>query len=338
MTSGRVNGLRGEYASRAEQRLTVEVHLTDGPGALAHDARVGLGATPKWLPPKYFYDDLGSRLFDAICDTPEYYQTRTEQQLLESVVDDLVLGLRPTDVVELGSGAARKTRAVLDAIGRAGANARYVPFDVSESMLRSSAASLLADYDWLTVHGVVGDYDRHLDRIPPGDRRLYMFLGSTIGNFTELEAVRFLSTLARGMAPGDRLMLGVDLVKDKAVLDAAYNDSQGITARFNKNVLAVLNRELGATFDLDRFEHHAFFDVDKSRIEMHLRSSATQQVEIRRLELSIELERGETILTEISRKFSRASATHLLEAAGLRLESWFTPDGDGFGLAVAQRR
>lgn len=338
MTSGRVKSLQGADASSAMQRLVVDVHLAEGPSSLANDARAGLTAKPKWLPPKYFYDDLGSRLFDAICDTPEYYQTRTEQALLESIVDDLVHRVRPTDVVELGSGAARKTRAVLDAIDRAHAPARYVPFDVSESMLRRSAAALLADYEWLTVRGVVGDYDRHLDRIPPGDRRLYMFLGSTIGNFTELEAVRFLSALCRGMAPGDRLLLGVDLVKDKAVLDAAYNDAQGITAAFNKNVLAVLNRELGASFELDRFDHHAFFDADQSRIEMHLRSAVAQRVELGELGLTIALERGETILTEISRKFSRASTTRVLEAAGLRLESWYTPGSEWFGLAVAQRR
>lgn len=316
----------------------MDVRLTPGESALAHDARIGLTASPKHLPPKYFYDDLGSRLFDAICDTPEYYQTRTEQALLEGVVDDIVGAVRPTDVVELGSGAARKTRTVLDAIARNGESARYVPLDVSESMLRRSAASLLADYEWLTVHGVVGDYDRHLECIPPGDRRLYMFLGSTIGNFTEIEAVRFLSTLGRGMEPGDRLLLGVDLVKEKSLLDAAYNDAAGITARFNKNVLAVLDRELDATFDLEAFEHRAFFDADKSRVEMHLVSLSPQQVEVRKLGLPIAFERGETILTEISRKFSRASTTRLLEAAGLRLEAWYTPENDWFGLAVAQRR
>jgi L-histidine N-alpha-methyltransferase len=324
---------------KRHDRLTVDVHLQPGSNStIARDVLEGLGNSPKTLPPKYFYDDTGSRLFDRICDTREYYQTRTEHALLEQVADDLMGGLEPSDLIELGSGAARKTRVLLDAAGRAGVRCRYVPFDVSESMLRDSATKLLSSYPWLGVHGIVGDYDRHLGQLPPGDRRLVVFLGSTIGNFAPDEAVLFLTRVARQLHAGDRLLLGTDLVKDHAVLDAAYNDSEGLTAEFNKNVLRVLNRELGASFDPARFEHVAFFNAEQSRIEMHLEAREAHRVRIAKLDMDVGFERGESIRTEISRKFTRQSVADLLAAAGLELIEWHTPENGYFGLSLARPR
>jgi L-histidine Nalpha-methyltransferase len=303
---------------------------------LARDVMAGLGDQPKKLPPKYFYDDLGSQLFDRICDTPEYYQTRTEQALLERIAGGLVEEIAPTDVIELGSGAARKTRAVLDAVHRSGRPCRYVPFDVSEGMLRRSARQLLDEYEWLTVSGIVGDYDRHLSLLPPGNRRLLLFLGGTIGNSEPEEAVRFLSRVRANMGPCDRLLLGTDLVKDHAVLNAAYNDRAGVTASFNKNVLSVINGELDGHFDLARFEHVAFFEPECSQIEMHLRSTIDQTVCVDRLEMHVDFAAGETMRTEISRKFSRASVASMLAASGLELCHWFVPDNDYFALSLSK--
>jgi L-histidine Nalpha-methyltransferase len=319
--------------------MTVDVHVRPGAGStLAEDVRAGLGRIPKSLPAKHFYDEAGSELFDAICDTPEYYQTRTEQALLEAIADELLGEMRPTDIVELGSGASRKTRALLDAAGRLKLGCRYVPFDVSGEMLRRSALQLLATYPWLRVHGVVGDYDHHLDRIPAGERRLIVFLGGTIGNFADGEAQRFLGRIAATMGPEDRLLLGTDLVKDRAALHAAYNDAAGITAAFNKNVLRVINRELDGRFDLDRFEHVAFFHEASRQIEMHLRALGSMQVEIGKLGLTVPFADGETIHTEISRKFTRDSVAELYARSGLEMSGWHVPANEWFAISVARRK
>ncbi|HLV22081.1 MAG TPA: L-histidine N(alpha)-methyltransferase [Polyangiaceae bacterium] len=318
-------------------RFRLDVHLEPSNAvALARDVRIGLTSAPKWLPPKYFYDAVGSRLFDRICDTPEYYQTRTEQALLERVASEIVNLTEPTHLVELGSGTARKTRVLLGAIERRARRCCYVPFDVSEAVLRESAEQLLGEYPWLEVHGIVGDYDRHLGAIPKGDRRLYVFLGGTIGNFEPEAATQFLASLAGRMHPGDALLLGTDLVKDHARLNAAYNDAQGITAAFNKNVLCVINRELGANFELERFAHVAFFEPENAQIEMHLRSEVDQVVDIQRLELAVPFRAAETIRTEISRKFTRPSATALLKAAGLEVFEWLPSADDAFALSLSR--
>ncbi len=330
--------LHHEQRQEPHGRMTVDVHVRPGEGTtLADDVRAGLTRIPKALPPKHFYDDEGSKLFDAICDTPEYYPTRTEQALLEGIAEGLLEEMRPTEIVELGSGASRKTRALLDAAARLDLRPRYVPFDVSGEMLRRSSLQLLASYPWLRVHGVVGDYERHLDRIPSGDRRLIVFLGGTIGNFTDGEAQRFLSRIASTMGPEDRFLLGTDLVKDRAILHAAYNDAAGLTAAFNKNVLQVLNRELDARFDLARFEHLAFFDEERQQIEMHLRALGGMQVEIGRLGLTVPFADGETIHTEISRKFTRDGVARLFARSGLETCGWHVPENEWFAISVARK-
>jgi L-histidine Nalpha-methyltransferase len=303
---------------------------------LARDVRLGLTGERKRLPPKYFYDEVGSRLFDAICDTPEYYLTRSEHTLLREIADQLVSRPSPSDLIELGSGAARKTRLLLDALGRASARCRYVPFDVSEGMLRRSACALLEEYPWLRVLGVVGDYERDLDPLPRGERRMVAFLGSTIGNFEHAAALSFLARVGRQLRRGESIVLGTDLAKDPRVLNAAYNDARGLTRDFNKNVLRVINRELSANFEPDRFRHVAFFDPETSQIEMHLETNVAHAVRIEQLELEVHFAEGETILTEISRKFTRSSVEQLFAEAGLVLGEWFVSLDGYFALSRAE--
>jgi L-histidine N-alpha-methyltransferase len=317
------------------ERLRVNVVDADAAtGDLAVDVRIGLQRTQKTLPPKYFYDDRGSELFDAICDLPEYYLTRTGQALLESTAEDILATARPLELVELGSGASRKTRVLLDVMARSGADLRYVPMDVSEGMLRQAATALLQDYSRLWIHGVVGDYERHLPHLPDGEQRLVLFLGSTIGNFEVAQATGFLSSVRQQLNPGEHLLLGVDLVKPIEVLESAYNDSAGLTAEFNRNVLHVVNRELNAEFDPHAFEHVAFFNRAESRIEMHLRARRAHTVHIGKLEMQIPFRMGETIHTEISRKFTRAGVQDMLQAAGFNTQRWYAAPNDYFALAL----
>lgn len=305
--------------------------------ALAGDVKHGLLAPQKWLPPKYFYDDRGSRLFDRICELPEYYLTRTEQALLEATVDDIVELTAPDTVVEFGSGASRKTRAILSALSvRRRRDLSYVPIDVSEGMLRRAANALLREYPRLCIHAVVGDYERDLHRIPPAHRRLVLFLGSTIGNLTPAATACFLSALRRQLVPRDHFLLGVDLLKPVEILEAAYNDGAGVTAEFNRNVLRVINVQLDADFDPEAFAHVAFFNHDASAIEMHLRARRAHTAHIRQLGLDVHFAEGETIHTESSRKFTRDEVTTMLAAAGFRLTRWYTPADNVFGLALAK--
>lgn len=317
--------------------LRIDHYLdVDHRAELAKDVREGLRLPQKEIPPKYFYDDVGSRLFDAICDTPEYYPTRTEYALLERIGDEVVARTSPSHLVELGSGASRKTRALLDALTRMRPNACYVPLDVSDGMLRASAGALRGAYPKLRIHGIVADYDRHLAHFPPAERRLVAFLGSTIGNFPPQEGIAFLRNLNDHLSRRDFLLLGLDLVKPVEVLNAAYNDRQGITAEFNRNVLRVINRELQANFRLDLFEHVAFYREDRAQIEMHLRATQAHDVYVAALDLTVSFAAGETIRTEISRKFDRASGDGLLRGAGFEPEKWFvSPDGY-FALVLAR--
>ncbi len=305
--------------------------------AMAADVLHGLSARPRSLPPKYFYDAAGSRLFEEITRLPEYYLTRVENALLDTLAPGLMRTMAPREVVELGSGFSVKTRRFLDA--RGGGPLRYTPVDVDETTVAASAHRLLATDAALEVHAVIGDFERHLVHVPvPSGRRLVLFLGSTIGNLDPPGRVALLTQVRRLLRRGDRLLLGIDLVKDTAVLEAAYNDAAGVTAAFNRNILSVINRSLGGDFRLELFHHHAWYNAAAQRIEMHLVSERAQTVRVRDLDLTLELEPGETIWTESSYKFERASARAMLMAAGLRLDGWYSDGGERFALAVAAPR
>jgi L-histidine N-alpha-methyltransferase len=305
---------------------------------LADDVRDGLTRSLKELPPKYFYDEHGSVLFDQITSLPEYYPSRCEREILNRHAPAIVEASGAEELVELGSGTASKTRALLFAMAGQGNLRRYVPFDVDESVLRSCALELTELYPGLRVHGVVGDFGRDLERIPDGRRRLFAFLGGTIGNLYPGERARFLARLRETMGGDDRLVIGTDLVKDRAVLEAAYNDGEGLTAQFNRNVLRVINVALEADFDPNSFEHVAFFSEADSWIEMRLRANGAQQVRIDGADLEVTFADGEEMRTEISAKFTREAVERELRAAGLRLDDFFTDGARLFGLAFASPR
>ena len=321
----------------AEAPITVDVLL--GPDdigrALREDVRAGLTASPKVLPPKWFYDDRGCELFDEITRLPEYYPTETERSILRAEAAAIVAASGADTVVELGSGTSDKTRTLLDAFAAAGRLERFIPFEVNEATVREAAAAIAAEYPGTAVHAVVGDFEHHLGAIPQEGRRMVAFLGSTIGNFAPAERKGFLADVAGNLRPGDSLLLGTDLVKDVGRLEAAYDDSQGVTAAFNQNVLHVVNRELGADFDVDAFAHRAFFDTDAEWIEMRLVSATDQTVTIADLDLSIDFAAGEELRTEISAKFRREGVEAELAGAGLRLVRWMTDPAGDFALSLA---
>lgn len=304
---------------------------------LVEDARAGLLKPPRSLPPKYFYDSVGSELFDRICSTPEYYVTRTEARLLERVVTDIAECCKAAHVLEFGSGAARKTGQLLAACRASGLEPVYWPFEVCEAMLKLSSAELLRAYPWLHIHALCGDYTAGLQSLPDFvGPVLYVFLGSSIGNYGADEASRLLAELRTHMRPGDFFLLGADRVKDVAVLDAAYNDAAGITAEFNLNVLRVLNGALGADFELAQFEHEARYDAERRQIEMYLKARVAQTVRIPALRAEISIAAGERILTEISRKYELSDLESLLRAAGLKVARHYEADDRYFSLLLAQ--
>lgn len=318
---------------------TIDVHLTPGDlrAAMVADVRAGLSSAPKQLPPVYFYDDRGSRLFDDITRLPEYYPTRAERSILERHAGDMVRAAGAEVLVELGAGTCDKSRVLLDAMHVAGLLGAYVPLDVSDTTLWAAALALSEEYPGLTVRAVVGDFHHHLDRLEAPGRRLFAFLGGTIGNFTPAQRAAFLAGLVEVMAPGDRFLLGTDVIKDRDRLVAAYDDAAGVTAEFNRNVLHVLNRELGATFVPDRFAHVARWNEADHRIEMWLRSLDACCVHIADLGLDIGFAAGEEMLTEISTKFSLDALRDELEAAGLVVDDSWAADGDEFVLTLARR-
>lgn len=325
----------------APTAIRLDVHpMTDGSAGIAEDVRRGLTATPKWLLPKYFYDARGCELFEAITDLPEYYQTRTELGILQREMAGIVERHEPGELVELGSGSSRKTVAILDAMDDAGALRRYVPFDVAPGALLEAAGRLVDAYPGLRVHAVAGDFQRHLGQIParePDSRRLVAFLGGTIGNLHPDERTPFLHQIRALLQPGDRLLMGTDLVKDRARLEAAYDDAAGVTAEFNHNVLAVINRELGANFELERFAHVAFYDARNAWIEMRLRSLDNQSVTVRDLGIDVAFAAGEEIRTEISCKFTRESVAAMYDDAGLELLEFHTDRDELFAVSIAGR-
>jgi len=310
---------------------SVEVHLTadDLRAALRADVGAGLTASPKELPPKWFYDKRGSELFDEITRLPEYYPTSRERFVLAEQADYVARFTGADTVVELGSGTSDKTRIILDAFRDAGSLRRFTPFDVSETTLRQAAAALASEYPGVEVHAVVGDFEHHLATIPADGRRLIAFLGGTIGNFATKPRAEFLAALSAVMAPGDALLLGTDLVKSESRMVAAYDDPGGVTAEFNRNVLRVVNRQLHADFVPERFSHLAGFDPEEERIEMRLRADEAEDVNVDDLGLAVAFGTGETMRTEISTKFRRSGIEAELGDADLALGRWWTdPDGD----------
>ncbi len=313
------------------------VHLD--PSALAAqmavDVRAGLTSSPKTLPPKYFYDARGSELFDEITRLSEYYPTRAERAILGAEVDEISRLSSAETLVELGSGTSEKTRLLLKALTSAGTLRTFVPFDVDPAVLGEASASVAVEFPDLQVRPVVGDFGLHLAELPRSSRRMVAFLGSTIGNLDPGQRAAFLGDLRATMSEGDTFLLGTDLVKDPDRLVAAYDDSAGVTARFNKNVLSVLNRELGADFDLAAFEHRAVWDADREWIEMRLESTVSQQVRVDALDLEVSFAAGEQIRTEISAKFRREGVAEELAAAGLRLSHWWTDPAGDFALSLS---
>jgi L-histidine N-alpha-methyltransferase len=314
-----------------------------GPGderSLADDVLDGLTRPFKELPPKHFYDARGAELFDRICELPEYYPTRAERAILETHADGIAAETGAGELVELGSGTAAKTRLLLRAMAGTGALRRYVPIDVTEEMVRGTAAALVDELPGLRVHGIVGDFERHLRHVPtPGEEpRIVAFIGGTIGNFPPGTRRRFLRRMGKLLRPGrDRLLLGTDLVKDPAVIEAAYDDAAGVTAEFNRNVLHVVNRELDADFDVAAFDHVAFYDREREWVEMRLRAQRRMDVRVGALDLDIAFAAREELRTEISAKFTRERLEGDLAAAGLRLVDVLTDPEGRFALSLSER-
>ena len=317
----------------------VAVHLTPEElrTALRADVAGGLTSAPKELPPKWFYDRRGSELFEQITRLPEYYPTRCERSILEERAAEIARLSGADTLVELGSGTSEKTRLLLDAMAGAGRLRRIVAFDVSEPTLRQAATTLAREYPEAAVRAVVGDFEHHLGAIPAGGRRLVAFLGGTIGNLAPKQRALFLSEVAALLAPGDSLLLGTDLVKDVSRLQAAYDDTAGVTAEFNRNVLHVVNRELGADFWPDRFAHVARFDPDEEWVEMWLRAVEAQQVNVADLGLTVGYEAGEAMRTEVSAKFRRAGVEAELGDAALALSRWWTDRDGDFAVSLSFR-
>jgi len=321
-----------------EAAIRIDSHLGGAhERSLAEDVLDGLTRPFKELPPKHFYDARGAELFDQICELPEYYPTRAERAILEETAVDLATLTNASELVELGSGTAAKTRVLLDAMYAAGTLKRYIPVDVTESMVRDCAEELTYEYPGLQVHGVIGDFERHLDQVPPAvGPRIVAFLGGTIGNFPPGSRRRVLREIGRLLGPEDHLLMGTDLVKDPEVLEAAYDDTQGVTADFNRNVLLVLNRELDADFDLEDFDHVALFDREHEWIEMRLRARRAHTTLVRSLDLPVHFDAGEEMRTEISAKFTPERLEGDLSAAGLELVRWLTDPDELFALTLSK--
>tara|TARA_Y100000588_G_scaffold222454_1_gene236357 strand:- start:3003 stop:3923 length:921 start_codon:yes stop_codon:yes gene_type:complete len=303
---------------------------------LTEDVVAGLFASNKRLPPKYFYDDHGSELFDQICDEPEYYPTRTEDALLESSARDIVGRVKPDRIIEFGSGMSRKIRHLLSACSELEYYPTYVPFDVCDEVMIKSGRELVEKFAWLNVAPLSGDYTAGLGNLPiKGECNLVIFLGGTIGNFSEEQGVMFLSEILEVMGPTDRLLLGADRVKDPNVLHAAYNDVAGVTAAFNLNLLEVLNRDLGANFDRENFEHYAFYNPTKNQIEMYIMCLHEQEVRFDKLRRSLRFREGNVICTEISRKFTREQLEDMLRQAGFKICAHYESHLPSFSLVLA---
>jgi L-histidine N-alpha-methyltransferase len=318
--------------------IAIDVHLdADAAAKMAQDVREGLCAYPKEVAPKYFYDERGSLLFERITELPEYYPTRAEREILTTRSAEIHSAAGcPQTLIELGSGSAAKTRHLLSAMRDCGALRTYVPVDISEEITERTATELVDEYPGLNVHGLVCDFEQHLERVPHGSgSRMIAFLGGTIGNLYPRERHAFLGRIRALLGPGDHLLLGTDLIKERDRLEAAYNDSAGVTAEFNKNVLGVLNNQLGADFDLDAFEHVARYDSEAERMDIRLRSLLDQDVRLEDLDLDIHFGAEEEMRTEISTKFTRERIAAAYDGAGLELRGWFTDAAGDYALSLA---
>ena len=318
-------------------RITNHLGPDDIHEALCADVRRGLSAVDKHMAPKWFYDKVGSDLFDQITRLPEYYPTEAERAALVDAAPKIVAASGASTLVELGSGSSDKTRVLLDAFHAAEVLDRYVPFDVSEQALREAAIMIAERYENVFVDAVVGDFDRHLDRIPAEGRRMLAFLGGTVGNYEPEARRRLIRSIADTLAAGDTLLLGTDLVKDPARLVAAYDDSAGVTAAFNRNVLSVVNRELDADFVPELFDHVAIWDDENEWIEMRLRSTIAQRVTIDALDLVVDFAAGEDLRTEISAKFRRDRVESELGAAGFAMVGWWTDPWSDFAISLSTK-
>ncbi|OBJ62755.1 L-histidine N(alpha)-methyltransferase [Mycobacterium sp. 1423905.2] len=319
--------------------LSLSNHLAEDSAhlSLRRDVFDGLQQAPKSLPPKWFYDSVGSELFEQITRLPEYYPTRAEAAILRARSAQIASASAADTLVELGSGTSEKTRMLLNALRDSGSLRRFVPFDVDASVLSAAANAIQREYPGVEIHAVCGDFEEHLTEIPGGGRRLFVFLGSTIGNLTPGPRAAFLATLAGVMRSGDSLLLGTDLVKDTDRLVRAYDDAAGVTAKFNRNVLTVVNRELDADFDVDAFAHVARWNAEEERIEMWLRSQRQQRVRVNALDLTVDFAAEEEMLTEVSCKFRPEAVEAELGAVGLRRVCWWTDDAGDFGLSLAAK-
>jgi L-histidine N-alpha-methyltransferase len=319
---------------------TLDVYLTDADAenALRADAYVGLTSTPKVLPPKWFYDAAGSELFERITELPEYYPFAAEREILRARAGEVASASRAESLVELGSGSSEKTRLLLDALTAEGTLRHYLPLDVSEAALREALAPLSVEYPGLSVQGIVGDFTAHLSRVPTYGNRLLAFLGGTIGNLVPVDRARFLGVARRALRAGEQLLLGAGLVIDPEVMVPAYDDADGITAEFNRNVLRVLNRELGADFEVEAFSHVALWNAEREWIEMRLRARRPMTVRVAELGLSVPFAEGEEMCTEISAKFRADGLREELAAAGFELVEWWTDSAERFALALATAR
>lgn len=314
----------------------LESHRRDVTAELRADVREGLTADQKWLPPKWFYDAEGSKLFEKITALPEYYPTRSEREVLAARAAEIAERTGAHTLVELGSGSSEKTRLLLDALTAHGTLEAFVPMDVSETALAEAAAAITADYPKLEVRGVVGDFTQHLQLLPGTAPRVVAFLGGTIGNFLPDERAEFLHSVRDVLGEGEWLLLGTDLVKDRETLERAYDDAAGVTAAFNRNVLRVINAELGADFDPDEFDHVAHWNADREWIEMRLRARRRTEVRIPGADLIVPFAEGEHIRTEVSAKFRPDGVEAELNAAGFALERWWTDSQQRFGVSLAR--
>ena len=332
-----------KFSLKNSDRLTIEhrtpSHLEDS-GTDEQDVITGLTQIPKALPPKYFYDEHGSQLFEAITELPEYYLTRTERDILATVAEAIAHAVGPCDLVELGSGSASKTRILFDAYRQQSYPLRYVPVDVSDSILKTSAQALLSEYRKMTIHGLVSTYDLALANLPETDlpRRMIAFIGSTLGNLSPEHAQGFFTKVSQALKPGDYFLLGVDLHKDTATLEAAYNDDQGITAAFNLNMLGHLNWRFHGDFDLAKFRHVALYNESDRQIEMYIESLSQQSITLKTLDLTVSFAKGERLLSEISRKFDIATLSQKLLGHGLEVTNTFSDNLHQFALLLCQKQ